>query len=334
METTRIRFKHGFYKLRGTETSVAGIDFDLVKEYSVGVRGGYVTVDGTNTPGFPDRNIKVMVEDEDCYELVEEIKEREEETDEQIVERMRRKFYMLDELTKATRRGDIRSLIVSGPPGVGKSHGVEAALAEHDTLVALGGDTFKKYEFVKGTVSPLGLYCKLYDFAAKDNVLVFDDCDAVFDDVLALNILKAALDSKQRRTISWNTDSHKLRREGIPDSFTFRGSVVFITNIKFADVRSKKLKGHIEALESRSHYVDLSIDTTREKMLRIKQVIADGMLDPYGFDGNQLEDILDYVDANKMKLRELSLRSVIKAAELYKAFPSHWQDMADTTLMG
>lgn len=274
-----------------------------------------------------------MVEDEDCYELVEDIKSRKQETDEQIIERMRRKFAMLDELTKATRRGDIKSLIVSGPPGVGKSYGVEAALAEHDTLVALGGESFKKYEFVKGNVSPLGLYCKLWEFAAKDNVIVFDDCDAVFDDVLSLNILKAALDSKPRRTISWNTDSHKLNREGIPDSFTFQGSVVFITNIKFADVRSKKLKGHVEALESRSHYVDLSIDTTREKMLRIKQVIDDGMLDEYGFSSDQLEEILEYIDDNKMRLRELSLRSVIKTAELYKAFPQYWQDMADTTIM-
>jgi hypothetical protein len=174
---------------------------------------------------------------------------------------------------------------------------------------------------------------KLYNYAARDNVLVFDDCDAIFEEPLALNILKAALDSKKNRTIHWNTDSFKLRNEGVPDSFTFKGSCIFITNLNFHDIKSKKIKSHLEALESRCHYIDLTIDTEREKMLRIKQIVTDGMLAEYGFTDEVTQEIVDFVDINKKRLRELSLRTVLKVADLAKAFPSKWEAMAENTVM-
>jgi len=190
-----------------------------------------------------------------------------------------------------------------------------------------------KYEVVKGAMSAIGLYCKLYKMADKDNVIVFDDCDSIFSDELSLNILKAALDSKKNRRICWNTDSFKLRNEGVPDSFAFKGSAIFITNIKFDNVKSKKMRGHIEALESRCHYIDLTIDTDREKLLRIKQITNDGMLDEYGLEEDVVQEILDFVDMNKKKLRELSLRTVLKVADLAKAFPTKWEAMAENTVM-
>ena len=119
---------------------------------------------------------------------------------------------------------------------------------------------------------------------------------------LSLNILKAALDSKRSRMIHWNTDSFKLRNEGVPDSFEFKGGAIFITNIKFDNVKSKKLRDHLEALESRCHYIDLTIDTEREKMLRIKQITADGMLNEYQLGEGVVDDIVDFVDVNKLSL--------------------------------
>jgi hypothetical protein len=162
---------------------------------------------------------------------------------------------------------------------------------------------------------------------------VFDDCDSVFADELCLNILKAALDSKKTRRIHWNTDSFKLRNEGVPDSFEFKGSAIFITNIKFDNVKSKKLRDHLEALESRCHYIDLTIDTDREKMLRIKQITEDGMLAEYALGKSVEQEIIDYIDLNKKKLRELSLRTVLKIADLAKAFPDKWEAMAENTVM-
>jgi hypothetical protein len=330
---TNIVIKEGTYKIRGKDVDLAGMTFPLVEEFKVGARGGYVTVDGTAVPGFPDRNIKIMCASADAYETAgANVKiEAREESDEETIERIRERFDMLKDMTKAVKKGAVRAMIVSGPPGVGKSHGVEEVLERYDTLETLGAG--KKYDVVKGAMSPIGLYVKLFNYKDKDNVLVFDDCDAIFEEPLALNILKAALDSKKKRTIHWNTDSFKLRNEGVPDSFEFKGSAIFITNLNFHDIKSKKIKSHLEALESRCHYMDLTISTEREKMLRIAQVIRDGMLDTYKLSDDVKDEIIDFVDINKKRLRELSLRTVLKVADLAVAFPTKWEAMAENTVM-
>jgi hypothetical protein len=191
-----------------------------------------------------------------------------------------------------------------------------------------------KFEVVKGAMSAIGLYAKLYEFSDKGNVVVFDDCDSILMEDLSLNILKGALDSSARRFISWNTDSRLLRSEGIPDRFEFKGAAIFITNIKFEHVRSKKLRDHLDALESRCHYIDLQMDTDREKILRIKQVVNEaGMLDRYEFDPVVRDELIQFVEDNQTKLRELSLRMVLKLADLRKSFPKSWTAMAKTTCM-
>ena len=182
-------------------------------------------------------------------------------------------------------------------------------------------------------MSALGLYAKLYEYADAGNVIVFDDCDSILMEDLSLNILKGALDSSKKRYIAWNTDSRLLRSEGIPDRFEFRGAAIFITNIKFEHVKSKRLRDHLDALESRCHYIDLQMDTDREKILRIKQIVGEGMLDDYDFEQVTTDEIVSFITDNASKLRELSLRMVLKIADLRKSFPSNWQSMAKTTCM-
>ena len=253
------------------------------------------------------------------------------ETDEQIDTRTAERFKVLTDMTKAVKQGDVRAMIVSGPPGVGKSFGVEEVL-QKDGLFDTLGERKPKFEIVKGAMSSIGLYSKLYEFSEKGNVVVFDDCDSILMEDLSLNILKGALDSSARRFISWNTDSRVLRSEGVPDRFEFKAGAIFITNIKFEHVRSKKLRDHLDALESRCHYIDLQLDTTREKLLRIKQVIRDcGMLDKYEFEPVVKQEIIDFIETNQASLRELSLRMVLKIADLKKAFPLNYQAMARNT---
>jgi len=256
-------------------------------------------------------------------------------TDDEIMERLRTRFNILDDMTRAVKKGDVRAMIVTGPPGVGKSFGVEKVLSKHDVFADVAqNEKLKKYEVVKGAMSAIGLYSKLYEYSDKKSILVFDDCDSVLLDDLSLNILKAALDSSKKRMIHWNTDSRLLRSEGVPNSFEFKGGAIFITNIKFDNVRSKKLRDHLEALESRCHYLDLTIDTEREKLLRIRQVVSEcGMLDDYEFSDLEKEVLIDFVDDNKKKLRELSLRTVLKIADLKRSMPSNWRAVAEVTCM-
>lgn len=330
--TTQIEIKSGTYKIRGKDVELAGMVFPMVEEFKVGSQGGYVTVDGSAMAGFPDRNIKIKVNSSDDYAVTKKKTTVREETDEETIERLRERFQILEDMTKACKKGDVRAMIVTGPPGVGKSFGVEKVLGKHDMIATLG-ERPPKYQVVKGAMSAIGLYCKLFNYADKDNVLVFDDCDSILQEDLSLNILKAALDSKSSRRIHWNTDSFKLRNEGVPDSFEFKGSCIFITNIKFENVKSKKMRDHLAAIESRCHYIDLTIDSEREKMLRIKQIVGDGMLAKHALDEETHERVVDFIDINKKNLRELSLRTVLKVADLAKAFPDNWEAMAENTVL-
>lgn len=255
------------------------------------------------------------------------------ESDQDIMDRLRERFNILTDMTKAVKQGTVRAMIVSGPPGVGKSFGVEEVLQKDDLFNTLA-EKKPRYEVVKGAMSAIGLYAKLYEFSKAKSVLVFDDCDSILMEELSLNILKGALDSSKRRFISWNTDSRILRSEGIPDRFEFCGSAIFITNIKFEHVRSKKLRDHLNALESRCHYIDLQMDTNREKILRIKQIVGDGMLDDRdGLTTIAKDEVVEFVINNQDNLRELSLRMVLKVADLREAFPTNWQAMCRTTCM-
>jgi len=332
---TMIKFtESGFYNIRGKATDVKGLEFPLVDEWKKGSdMVGYVTVDGSYQAGFPSRNIRVKC-DQTAYQTVsaDKVSAKREETDEEIIDRLRGRFDILKDMTQAVKEGTVRAMIVTGPPGVGKSFGVDEVLHKEDLFNAIGNRK-PKYEVVKGAMSAIGLYCKLYEYADKGNVIVFDDCDSVLLDDLSLNILKAALDSSKKRTIHWNTDSAKLRAEGVPGSFEFKAGAIFITNIKFDHVKSKKLQDHLAALESRCHYIDLQMDTEREKVLRIKQIVEDGMLDHYDFENGEDKEVIEFIEAQKGKLRELSLRTVLKVADLRKSFPNNWKSMAEVTVM-
>jgi hypothetical protein len=339
-------------------TKVKNETFRLVSDVKTGAKGMFVTVIDNGVLGTKGNNVRVKIKsmeditvsgqniadmsdsqrrkankDDNVFSLmVTKEPEVYVESEEAAIERIRERFDILDQMAEGTTTGAVRAMIVSGPPGVGKSFGVEKVL-EQASLFDKMAQRKNRFEVVKGAMSALGLYAKLYQFADAGNVLVFDDCDSILLDDLSLNILKAALDSSKKRTISWNTDSSMLRREGVPDRFEFKGSVIFITNIKFEHVRSKKLKDHLDALESRCHYLDLTMDTQRDKFLRIKQIVRDGMLDSYDFEDGAANEIVEYMWEQKNRLRELSLRTVLKIADLRKMSAHNWKRLAETTIL-
>ena len=344
MSQSFIRVKAGAYRT----TDVSGQVFQLVEQYKSTAKGGYVTVkNGGKFPGFPE-DIRVKVDGMTAYEFVSEgdfdgvvtaldsdvqAAVNASQTDEERMEEIAERFEMLTEMTKAAVSGDIRAMIVSGPPGVGKSYGVELEIEKATLFDTIAGRKLRA-EVVKGSATPIGLYQTLYKYSDENCVVVFDDCDSILLDDVSLNLLKGALDSGKKRKISWLSESSALRREGIPDSFEFRGSVIFITNLKFDTMKSQKLRDHLDALQSRCHYLDLTLDSQRDKLLRIKQIAKDGVLfSDYDFDEATQDDIIDFMHTNKDRLRELSLRMALKIADLRKMSMLNWKRLAETTCM-
>ena len=346
MSTIRIRSG----KYRGAE--IIDQEFKLVKGFQTSKKGNFVTVENNGMPLLTigkckaGKRLKILITDINQIEfsegntIVSDISVKTpvpviSETDDVAMDRIATRFAILDEMSAACVNGKIRAMIVSGPPGVGKSYGVEAQMHKASLFDNIIGNRIR-YEVVKGAMTALGLYSQLYKFSDSKNVLIFDDCDSVFSDELSLNILKAALDSGKRRKICWNSDSSLLRREGIPDTFDFNGSAIFITNLKFSNVKSKKLQDHLEALQSRCHFLDLTINNQRDKMLRIKQVHRDaegGLFKDYQFDDNESQVIIDFMFENQTKLREISMRMCLKIADLVKISPDNWRNLAVSTCM-
>ena len=341
--TQNITVKYGEYR----NQPIVNQSFELVKGYATGKRGGFVTV--KNDGKFPQvqiANVKIKVnninditwgtEKPIMADTNAELSNLVLESDADAMDRIKTRFDILDDMAQATIAGDIRAMIVSGPPGVGKSYGVEQQMEKASLFDALTNSR-TRYEVVKGAMTALGLYAVLYKYSDPKNVLVFDDCDSVFADDLALNILKAALDSGKTRKICWNSDSSLLNREGIPNSFEFKGSAIFITNLKFENIKSKKLQDHLEALQSRCHFLDLTIDNDRDKMLRIKQVDRDvegGLFRDYKFEGNESDMIFAFMEENAQKLREVSMRMALKIADLFKIQKNdNWKMLAESTCM-
>lgn len=326
--------------------------FDLVRPVSSGKKGLFVTVEGTPV-GFPNRNIRVSVETDRDVEYhgvildpapapAEMIKKVHElvmhdshiglYNTELRKENIRKRFAILDQMTNATVDGTVRGLIVSGPPGVGKSYGVETITDAYDAECKLSGEKFSKVEVCKGSMTPIGLYQTLYNMKSPGDILVFDDCDTILFDEQCLNMLKAVLDSGKKRTITWKAESVALRREGIPDRFDFKGAVIFITNVNF-DAASKRIKPHLEALQSRCHYIDLEMDGLEDRFLRIEQIVDDGMLDEYEFGTEGVTELVDFMKEHAERLREVSLRMVLKIADLKKMDEENWKDLTKGTCM-
>lgn len=250
------------------------------------------------------------------------------ETDEQISERINDRFEILDILAQSCIVGDSRSLIVSGPPGLGKSYTIENALKDWDVD---GG----RHVIIKGYVRATGLFKMLYKYREVGNIVVLDDADNIFFDDISLNLLKAVCDTTEQRTVSWLSEARlndDETGENIPRSFDFNGSVIFLTNYDFDAMiaRGHKLAPHLQALVSRSQYVDLSMKSVRDYIVRIDQVVGQGML--ADLSGQERQDVMNFIHENAYNLRELSLRMAIKVAAIRKT-NMNWYKIAKITCL-
>lgn len=200
--------------------------------------------------------------------------------------------------------GNTPSLIVTGEGGLGKTHTVTSTIREMN-LDESEWVTFKGYSTARG------LYNTLFDHNGK--LIVFDDCDSVLEDKVALNILKSALDSYETRQITWMAKMNKS--DEYPNQFNFTGRVIFISNKD-----RQKIDG---AILSRSLTVDLSM-TPQEKIERMS-FILNRILPDFPLDVKL--DALNFLDLNKDKA-QLNLRTLIMVSKIRRQFTENWQDLA------
>lgn len=259
------------------------------------------------------------------------------ESEEEIANRIGKRFNILDRMTDGVVAKFIPSMIVFGAPGIGKTWNIEKALKEAAT-------TGLEYDMVKGACTAAGLFMALYKMR-NGGIVVLDDCDGIFRDEDALNVLKSALDSTDCRNISWRklsswvydpdvTSEDEAREDQVPNKFEFKGSVIFITNIDFqAKIADEsKMSPHFKALMSRSLYLDLTLKTIRDRLVRIKQVYLGPMHEAEGLDPVQAAEVMSFVEDNATKWQELSLRLMKHLTQIYK-LGGDWKDIATVTKM-
>jgi len=310
----------------------------LIGEIKMGAKGWFANFElksyGTIRVQLPSKNSVKFLSPaervvEEPIETADETVVEVEETDEQIIERIESRFAVLNQVTAGIADGNYRSLIVSGAPGIGKSAGINATL---ESKLGARGDEF---DVVSGSiVSAYNLYQTLYD--NRDKVLVLDDCDSLLFDGNCVNLLKAALDSGDKpRMVSYKSDS--VLQLGLPVTFEFTGSIIFITNIDFQKIiekdRSAQAK-HLSALTDRSLYLDLTLHTRRDIWCRISSMVTrHNMLAKYKFTNKQITEMLDYMKEKEYHFRSFSLRTVVQLAQFMQTNPNNWRDMSEAFQM-
>lgn len=247
-------------------------------------------------------------------------------SDSQILSDLKERFDILSLLTKAAIAKNIRAMVVTGAPGVGKTYTVEQIL-EHSNV---------QHEIVRGSLSALHLYMLAYKYRKPGNVIVLDDADSIFNDEDALNILKALCDTSSSRKVSYMKEAPQLREEDIPQQFEFNGAMIFISNLDFqtfVDEGKNKYAQHFEALMSRSLYLDLRLHNRNELGVWVNHIAQSGRI----FDRENVptalrQPILNFLNTHRTDLRELSIRTLMKLCGLAKDNPAKWESIARVLL--
>ena len=232
------------------------------------------------------------------------------------------RFGFVEKLVTMVASGVQPSAVVTGEGGLGKTYTVTKTLEANgykdisdlaDFEVGSVINTRKCFTFVKGYSTAKGLYRTLFE--NNKSIIVFDDCDAVLKDPVALNILKGALDSYGKRIISWNAD---MRDDDLPKSFNFEGRVIFISNMSQDKID--------QAIRSRSMMIDLSM-TTNQKIDRMEHISKSEEFLPE-YDKSVKADALALIRAIKDDCKEISLRTLIAVSKVRASNPTYYKDLA------
>lgn len=248
------------------------------------------------------------------------------ETDQEIVARIDSRYTFMDKLSHGVAKGFIRAAVVSGAGGLGKTYTIERVMEHYKQ-----NEPGFKVEMVKGKMTPINLYMKLYEMRDPNCIIVLDDTDAVWDDEDSLGILKAALDTGDSRLVSWMSLSHALAGAGVPTSFHYNGSLLFISNLNFDRMIASggRRAAHLEAIATRVTFLDLKVHSAREKMLWVEFTVRKHhMLKQDGLNDAQTDEVLKWMREHRDSLRSISIRQAKQIAGLVHTYGDEWKEAA------
>lgn len=231
------------------------------------------------------------------------------------------RFDFVEKLVTMVASGVQPSAVITGEGGLGKTYTVTKTLEANgykdisdlaEFQVGTIINTRKCFTMVKGYSTAKGLYRTLFE--NNKSVIVFDDCDAVLKDPVALNLLKGALDSYGKRIISWNAD---MRDDDLPRSFNFEGRVIFISNMDQDRID--------QAIRSRSMMIDLSM-SAEQKIDRMEFIANSAEFMPE-FEIKHKMDALGLIREVANEAKEISLRTLISITKI-RASNKDWKDLA------
>lgn len=245
-------------------------------------------------------------------------------------------FGLMAGLVKIVSRGSRNSLVITGGPGIGKSWVV---------MKTIEGEGLRKNEdfiVVKGRVTTSSLYQTLF-MHREGKLLVFDDCDSVWGDQDSANLLKAALDSYDVRTISWisgrTVNVSKMDNEAreefnaaldakidadpddrsikFPSSFDFNSRIIFISNLEQKDIDS--------AVLNRSAKIDMTM--TKDQIFQRMESILDN-IGSKDVPREVKTEILNFLksESEKGTINGASMRTYVAAEDLYRSGIENWKD--------
>ena len=296
-------------------TTVTAVEFDAKS-------GNYFAKVGSKTiksysKAYVERKLKAMVGD--ISVAVAAAVEKSNKYD------INTRFGFVEKLVNMVATGVQPSAVITGEGGLGKTYTVTKTLEANgfkdisdlaDFQVGSVINTRKCFTMVKGYSTAKGLYRTLFE--NNKSIVVFDDCDAVLKDPIALNLLKGALDSYGKRIISWNAD---MKDDDLPRSFEFTGRVIFISNMDQDRID--------QAIRSRSMMIDLSM-TLDQKIDRMEFIAkSDEFLPEY--DATVKADALKLIRSIKSECKEISLRTLIAVSKI-RASNKDWKDLASYML--
>lgn len=253
------------------------------------------------------------------------------ETTQERVARIGERFNVMYKLAQGSIAGTLRSLIVSGAPGTGKSHTIKSLLRQAHERNGI------QYVVVSGTITGINLYKLLYKYRQEKQIILMDDCDSVYDDEDGMNVLKAALDTTDDRHISWLSEAVTLKADNIPTEFEYKGSMQFITNKNLNAIIThgrSKLVPHFRALKDRSIYLDLKLHTPKDITAWIGYMtLKHGILRARGLSIPDQQMVVDWVTKHSTDIPELSIRTMLKVADFVKTDPNTWESFARCTIL-